>query len=78
VKASAEIRDEVLEELYAYYLGPGEFYGSDELLDRLCEAVIALAELEERGLATAGSKHSAGRRKGGSKDSAAATERGPY
>lgn len=47
MKASAEIRDEVLEELYSYYLGPGEFYGSDELLDRLCEAIIALAELEE-------------------------------
>ncbi|HQO66520.1 MAG TPA: hypothetical protein PLI66_07265 [Spirochaetales bacterium] len=45
--ASVEIRDEVLEELYAYYLGPGEFYGPDELLDRLCQTVIALAELEQ-------------------------------
>lgn len=50
---SGVIRDEVLDELHAYYQGPGEFYRSDELLERLCKAVITLAEVEEEKLGSA-------------------------
>lgn len=60
MRESGVIRDEVLDELHAYYLGPGEFYGSDKLLERLSRAVIALAEIEEAKLGKSQSSKRAG------------------